>query len=114
MRIESFSFGSITIDGEIYGNDVVLLPPRVISSWWRKEGHRLSLTDLAEVLEYQPDAIIVGSGVSNMMKVSESTIRDVESAGIRVEVLPTAQACKRFNRLIEKGEKVAGAMHLTC
>lgn len=114
MRIESFSFGSITIDGENYGNDVVLLPPRVISSWWRKEGHKLSLDDLAEALDYQPDALVVGTGVSNMMKVPESAIRDMESIGIRVEVLSSAEACQRFNQLVESGEKVAGAFHLTC
>jgi hypothetical protein len=114
MRIESFSFGSITIDGENYGNDVILLPPRVISSWWRKESHQLGVTDLAEVLSYHPDTLVVGGGVSSMMRVPESTIMELDSAGIRVEVFPTDQACDRFNRLLEEGKKVAGAFHLTC
>lgn len=114
MRIDLFSFGSITINGEEYGNDVVLLPPRVMSSWWRRHGHKLEVDDLAEVVAYRPDALIVGSGVSNMMQMPPSTIRDMESAGIRVEILPTPEAVERFNDLMAAGEKVAGAMHLTC
>jgi hypothetical protein len=114
MHIDSFHFGTMTIDGEKYGNDLILLPPTVISSWWRRESHRLAVDDLAEVVAYRPDALIVGSGVSNMMQVPPSTIRDMESAGIRVEILPTPESVERFNDLIATGERVAAAMHLTC
>jgi hypothetical protein len=114
MNIDDFSFGSITVDGEKYGNDLVLVPPRVVYSWWRRQGHRLAVDDLAEVVVYRPDVLIVGSGVSNMMQVPPSTIRDMESVGIRVEILPTPEAVERFNVLTAAGEKVAGAIHLTC
>ncbi len=114
MKIDSFSFGSITIDGHVYGGDLILVPPRIISSWWRREGHRLTMDDLAEVMVYHPEVLVVGRGVSNMMQVPQSTIRDMESTGTRVEILSTPEACHRFNELMEKGEKVAGAMHLTC
>lgn len=114
MRIDKFSFGSITIDSVQYGSDLLLLPPRVISSWWRREGHRLAVDDLAEVIAYRPDVLVVGCGVSNMMKVPESTIRDMESTAIRVELYVTPEAIERFRELEEKGEKVAAALHLTC
>jgi len=114
VRIDSFSFGSITIDGEDYVHDLLLLPPRVISGWWRKEGHSVSVRDLAQVTAYHPEILVVGTGVPGMMRVPESTIRDMESTGIKMEVYPTQQACSRLNNLLEKEEKVAGALHLTC
>ncbi|UCF87876.1 MAG: Mth938-like domain-containing protein [bacterium] len=114
MIIESFHFGSITIDSVIYGSDVIILPPRVLSSWWRREGHKLAVDDLVEVIAHRPDVLLVGCGVSNMMKVPESTIRDLESNGIRVEIYSTPEAIERFRDLEEKGEKVAAALHLTC
>ena len=114
MKIESFSFGSITIDGVHYGSDLLLLPPRVVSSWWRREGHRLVVDDLAQVLAYHPDSLIVGCGVSSMMRVPGSAVGDMESAGIRIEILPTPVAVDRFNRLMDTGEKAAAALHLTC
>ncbi len=114
MRIDSFSFGSINIDGRNYVNDVLLLPPRVISGWWRKEGHNVCFEDLVQVTAYHPGTLVLGTGVSRMMRVPESTIRDMVSTGVKVEVFSTEQACSRFNILMEKGEKVAGALHLTC
>ena len=114
MKIEQFSFGNITIDGEEYGNDLILIPPRVVSTWWRRQGHRLEVDDLGEVLAYHPDVLVVGGGVSNMMRVCPSAIGDMESAGIRVEILATPEAVGRFNELTQKGEKVAAALHLTC
>ena len=114
MKIEQFKFGSVTIDGKTYGSDVVLLPPQVKDNWWRREGHRLFTADLAEVLAYRPSVLVVGTGVSGQMYIPPETVGDMESARIRVEVLPTAEACNRFNELLEAGEKVAAAMHLTC
>jgi hypothetical protein len=114
MKIDHFSYGSIKIDGELYGNDVLILPPTVSSSWWRRDGHRLCVDDLAEVIAFGADSLVVGSGVSNMLQVPPSTIRDMESTGTRVEILPTPAAVERFNQLMLEGERVAAALHLTC
>jgi hypothetical protein len=114
LKIEEFKFGSIKIDGQIYGSDIVLLPPRVMSSWWRKEGHRLLTDDLAEILAYRPSTLIIGTGTSGQMWVPEETVGDMESAGITMEIMTTDKACDRFNELFAEGEKVAAVMHLTC
>jgi hypothetical protein len=114
MKIEKFSFGSITIDGQKYGTDVLLLPPGAVSKWWRNEGHTLRITDLDEVLAYGPDVLVVGTGVSSMMRVPPGTVRELNSAGIRVEISATQEACACFNRLLKRGERAAGAFHLTC
>ena len=50
MAIDQYSFGQIDIDGRRYDADVIILPDRVLSSWWREEGHNLCEADLAEVL----------------------------------------------------------------
>ncbi|UCF29797.1 MAG: hypothetical protein JSV26_06775 [bacterium] len=114
MKIEKFSFGIIRIDGRDYGSDVLLLPPVVKDTWWRREGHTVLTDDLVDVLVYRPTVLVVGKGASGHMRVPDSTIREVESTGTRVESYLTEEACRRFNELVEKGEKVAGAMHLTC
>jgi hypothetical protein len=72
------------------------------------------MSDLEDVAVYGPDVLVVGSGVSGMMKIPESTIRELESLDIRVEIYATGEAVERFNDLVEEGEKVAAAVHLTC
>jgi len=102
------------VDDCSYGKDVVLLPPRVISPWWRLEGHELTIDDLRAALEYGPELLIVGTGVYARLRVSDAVRAAPELAGLRIEVLPTKEACRRFNALAAEGCKVAAALHLTC
>lgn len=49
--IEKYEFGMLQVDGEEYHHDVIIYPEgahagqRVDANWWRKEGHRLDVTD---------------------------------------------------------------------
>ena len=113
MKIDSYTFGSITIDGEKYKKDVIILPDRVLSPWWRKDGHLLQFEDLEEVVNEGIPVLVVGTGFFGAMKVPEDTIGYLESKGIKVHVEKSKNAVELFNGLIEKGP-VIGAFHLTC
>ena len=113
MKIESYSFGNITIDGRTYTSDVIIYPERVDSSWWRKEGHNLNIVDLNNVIKAGPDVLVVGTGSSGLMKVPKETISHLESKGIEVHVALTARAVELFNKL-QSNRKVIAAFHLTC
>ena len=69
MKIENYSFGKITINGEIYTSDVIIYPERVDPAWWRKEGHTLHIEDLQDVLNANPAVVVVGTGFFGIMKV---------------------------------------------
>ena len=45
-RIEGYRFGHLVVDGEEQTRDVIVLPDRVLTNWWRADGHRLVLADL--------------------------------------------------------------------
>lgn len=111
--IDSYSFGSITVDGKSYTSDVIIYPDRVDSSWWRKEGHNLRLEDLQEVLRYQPEILVIGQGKPGLMKVGSELAGQLTQRGIEVRVAPTAKAVRMYNDLCE-GNKVVAALHLTC
>ncbi len=114
MRINSYSFGKIVIDGESYSNDLIIFPDKIVSDWWRKEGHSLCPDDLKKVFEQSVDILIIGTGASGVMSIPEDTKKVIESKGIKIIVLKTKKACKKFNELIEKDENVAAGLHLTC
>jgi hypothetical protein len=113
MKIEHYSFGSITIDGRTYTSDVIIYPEKVDASWWRKEGHNLNIVDLTDVLKAKPEILLVGTGSSGLMKVPKETLSHLESKGIEVHVSLTAKAVELFNRL-QSERKVIAAFHLTC
>jgi hypothetical protein len=113
MKIERYSFGSITIDGRTYTSDVIIYPERVDASWWRKEGHNLNIVDLKDVINAKPEVLVVGTGSPGLMKVPKETLSHLESKGIEVHVSLTAKAVELFNDL-QSERKVIAAFHLTC
>lgn len=113
-RVESYGFGRMKVDGVEHTGDLILLPDGVRSGWWRKEGHRLHLEDLAEVLEADVEVLVVGTGYWGRMVVPEEVRRALEERGIRVVAEETGRAWRTYNRLVDEGRKVAGAFHLTC
>lgn len=113
MRISHYSFGRITIDGKTYTSDVIIYPDHVDPSWWRKEGHSLDVSDLTDIIDVMPDAIVIGTGYSGMMNVPEETVKFIRARGIDVHVARTERAIEIFNSLHEDKKSVA-ALHLTC
>ena len=111
--IDSYDFGRIVIHGRRYNTDLIVFPDRVKDGWWRKEGHGLHIEDLDEVVQDNPEVLIVGTGYSGLMKVPAETREYVKSKGIELIAQRTAEACKTFNRLV-KSKKIVAALHLTC
>jgi len=114
-RVEHYDFGEIVVDGVRYGRDLIVGDRVIKPNWWRKEGHKLYLEDIVDVLEeYRPKVLVVGTGYYGYMSVQENLMRYAEERGIEVIAKPTSEAVEVFNRLLDRGVKVLGAFHLTC
>jgi len=113
-RIDYYDFGEIVVDGRTYYRDLIITPKRIISNWWRIEGHKLFLDDLKDVLNEDFEYIVIGTGYYGYMVVMEEVFKYMEERGIKIIVKPTRDAVKEYNSLVAKGAKVVGAFHLTC
>jgi hypothetical protein len=111
--IESYTFGRIVIDGKTYTSDVIIYKDKVDDNWWRKSGHLLQKEDLKDIIDYEPEVIIIGTGASGLMKVPDETKEFIESNGIEVITAETDKAYKEFNNLCKK-KRIVAAFHLTC
>ena len=114
MKIDNYNFGSITVDGKTYNGDIIIFPNKIITNWQRKEGHSLSMNDLKEVVEYNPDILIVGTGAHGVLQVLPNTKKALEKLTIKLIIMKTPDACKIFNESLDKNLNVVGAFHLTC
>jgi hypothetical protein len=108
-----FSDGTITIDTKKYMKDLIIFPDHIISNWRRKNGHLLTKEDIKEIIEYEPEILIIGTGSMGLMKVDESLIKELKSLGIKPVIKKTADAVIEYNRIYKDKEAVA-ALHLTC
>ena len=92
--------------------DVILLPDRLITNWWRANGHSLVLADLDDVLEELPERLLVGTGAYGQMRPEPETLEQLPNRGVKVERLPTDEAVGRYGEL--DPAHTAAALHLTC
>ena len=114
MRINSYQFGKIVIDGKAYDKDCLIVGDTVHASWWRRQGHVLDPEDLHLVIEAKPAVLVVGCGSPGLMKVSQDTRQTLQQESIELIVLDTHNAVEKYNELAEKGKHVEAALHLTC
>ena len=112
-RIDSYRFGEIIIDGQVYGKDLIIFPHGVTPDWWRAESHSLSTADLEAVVAAPPEVLVVGQGAYGRMNVPEKTRQALKAAGVEVLAQRTSDACQSYNQLLGEKEVVA-ALHLTC
>jgi hypothetical protein len=111
-RLEDYSFGRIVVDGVEQTRDLIVLPGRVQTDWWRREGHSLAIEDLSEVEDELPDKLILGTGAYGRLRPPRAVVEELERRGIDVELMKTADAVRRYGELDER--RTAAALHLTC
>lgn len=113
MKIEHYSFGSITIKGKTYTFDVIIFPETVDPSWRRKEGHSLHMDDLKSVVHSGPEVIVIGTGYYGRMNVPAYVLANLRTRGIEVHIGKTREAVDFFNEIFSRRKTVA-CLHLTC
>ena len=111
--IDGYEFGEITIDGKTYHHDVIIYKDRVDDAWRRIEGHKLSLSDIAQILEKKPEILVIGTGADGVMNVPADVTASIEAKGIRVIAKKTGDACEDYNQM-SPSKNVIAALHLTC
>ena len=111
--INSYSFGTITIDNNKYTKDLIIYSDKISSNWRRKTGHLLTEADITEIINYKPEVLIIGTGASGLMKVDDKLKEKLKTLGIEFVIKKTAEAVAEYNR-VYKDKKVVCALHLTC
>jgi len=112
-NIDSYRFGEIVINGKKYSSDVIIFPDKVRENWRRKVGHELRLDDITDVIDENPEVLLVGTGASGMMKVMPEVEKSTQAHGIKLIAEPTKEACDIYNQLCQSSKLVA-AFHVTC
>lgn len=111
-RLEDYSFGRLVVDGSERTDDLIVLPDRVVTDWWRREGHSLAIEDFDEVLDELPERLVLGVGAYGRLHPDPEVIAELERRGTAVECLRTDEAIGRYRELDER--RTAAALHLTC
>ena len=112
--IEACSFGSMVIDGKKFTSDLIIYPGgRVVDSWWRERGHRLSYKDIEVLVESGPEVIVAGTGINGLMQPDKGLVKLLSKMGIEFLAAPNQKAMELYNEKVRKN-KVGAGFHLFC
>ena len=112
--IEKYSFGKLAIKGRVYTNDLKIIRGRVAPDWWRKNGHRVGIDDIADILKEKTDILVLGKGKPGLMKSTDSLRKFLQKRKIELIEVSTSKAIDTFNQLLKEGKRVSAGFHLTC
>ncbi len=117
-RIEKTSFGYITIDGETYEHDIIIRlngevkkRKKKLSKKYYDTSHIISIEEAEHIYEKGGDKLLIGSGQTGMVRLSDEAAELFNKKNCLVEILPTGKAIEKWNE--DKGS-VIGLFHITC
>jgi len=117
-RIDETRFGSITIEGEVFEHDVLIRMDGDVKKRKKKlskeqygTSHIVSLAEAEQVHEKGAERLIVGTGQSGMLMLSDEAAAFLKKHNCTVELLPTPDAIRLWNEA--KGAVIA-LFHVTC
>lgn len=111
MEITHYSLGTFVIDRTQHISDIKIIGPRVYQ--WKRKDQKLTREDIIEIMEKNPDIIIIGTGAAGLLQIDQDAKNAIEARGIKLIILRTPHACKEFNLWSGKGKKVNAILKST-
>jgi len=115
MRFQSFSFGSIRIDGLTYEHDVVIdhgdvrKRKKKASKKYRDSFGHTPLS-LDEKIPWNCQRLVIGTG-SGALSVMEEVKREAKRRKVKLLIVPTRRA---IEILAQNGTATNAILHVTC
>ncbi|HEY3360241.1 MAG TPA: MTH938/NDUFAF3 family protein [Methanosarcina sp.] len=117
-KINSTSFGSITVKNKIFDYDILIRRSRQIEKRKKKlskkiygTSHKISLAEAKYIYEKGAKKIIIGTGQTGYVELSKKARKFFKERDCKTKLLPTPKAIKLWNR--SKG-KIIAMFHITC
>ena len=107
--ITGYGAGWIAINGQRIHHSVVLRSSGERANWECAHFDDLSAEHFAPLVESQPELVVFGSGPT-LRFPRPAWIRRLAEAGIGVETMDTAAACRTYNILAGEGRRVVAAL----
>jgi hypothetical protein len=113
MKIQTYSFGKLKIDGKVYESDLIISENSIQENWQRKISHVFDAEEVVEILKTKPNRVIIGTGLLGLMKVDVEAKNVMRKHNIKLHVMKTKRAIRTYKSINNK-ENVILAVHLTC
>lgn len=108
-QVRSYGPGTVKVNDAVYSASLVLAPEQVIVDWPPQRFADLQAEHFNVIAGFRPEVVILGTG-ARLQFPPPAVLAPLTRAGIGVEVMDTAAACRTYNILAGDGRKVVGAL----
>ena len=111
--IEEHKFGSFVVNGRTYLGDIKIIGDKV-RYWSTRKKHVLRYDDIWDLLESQPEIVIIGTGNSGYLEIP-ADLRDlILGKNIRLFIDVNKNAVKAYNEGLQQNRRLVALFHGTC
>jgi len=108
-RILGYDNGVVRINDGAYSVSVIVAPQTLVTEWGPRAVGELSDRHMNAIRELDPEVVLLGTGSAQHFPARE-LMRDFLQAGVGMEVMDTASACRTYNLLMSEGRRVVAAL----
>ncbi len=109
--ITAYDDNSVSINGKSFTQSLVVASTRLHENWNIADIKLLSSSHIEEILSFQPELVIIGTG--NRLFFPEIEIYSgIIKHGIGVDFMDTGAACRTYNILVSEGRDVVAGLIL--
>lgn len=106
-----YGAGFLLVNGQRYENHLIVTPTQINTNWLVSSREDLSEQDLASVIKFAPQIVLIGTG-NQFRFPAPASLKGLIAAKIGYEVMDTSAACRTYNILAQEGRNVAAALIL--
>jgi len=111
--INEFKYGFFKVDKKDHYGDIKLIDGGV-KQWSTREGFKISVEDIKDILKTKPEMVLIGTGASGLLKISEGVEMEIRGRKVRLQKGKTMDMCELYNKLEKEGKKVNALLCATC
>lgn len=108
-HIRSVSDEGVRIGDSVYPGPLIVAAEAIIDDWPPARLEDLEDEHLGVVLALEPEVVLLGTGATQQF-LHPSRLAPIYRAGIGVEIMTTAAACRTYNILAAEERRVVAAL----
>lgn len=103
--------GELRVLDTAYEHSIIVTPHGIIDDWPPQTSDELVAAHLARLLELEPrpEVVLLGTGERQQFP-PRAVMAPLLAAGVGVEIMATAPACRTWNIVLAEGRRAAAAL----
>jgi len=111
LIITSYDDDHIVINERPYYSSLVITLKQIDPDWAPVKPSDISIDKIEELLDHQPEIILLGTGHKTVFPEPEAIVLCAQ-AGVGLEVMDSASACRTYNVLLSEERKIVAGLLL--